>query len=226
MSLNNKQISRVQRSKAEAKENYDRMSRLYDWFAGIFEKKYEYRALRMLNIGQGEIVLEIGFGTGHCLKQMAERVGENGKVFGIDISSGMLHVSRKRLQKAGLSDRVDLYCGDALKMQFENNKFDSVFMSFTLELFDTPEIPEILEEIRRILKPGGKFGVVSLSKKKGNQGLIRFYEWVHNKYPRFVDCRPIFVEQSLKENGFEINQTRRVHLFGLPTEIVIGTKGV
>ncbi len=220
----NKEVSRVRRSKAEAKNYYDRISRFYDWIANIFEKKYEYRALRMLNVQQDEIVLEIGFGTGHCLKKIAKNVGETGKVYGIDISSGMVEVSRHRLKKAGLYDRAELYCGDALKMQFENNKFDRIFMGFTLELFDTPEIPKILKEIRRVLKSNGKLGVISLSKKKGNQKLIRFYEWIHNKFPRYIDCRPIFVEQSLDENGFEIKQTKTAHLFGLPAEIVIGTK--
>ncbi len=224
MSTLNSEITRVKRSKADAKATYDKMSRFYDWVAGIFEKKYEYKALKMLDIMQDEIVLEIGSGTGRCLKKMAEKVGHVGKVYGIDISSGMVDVSRKRLKNAGLIDRVDLYCGDAMKMQFRDNKFDSVFMSFTLELFDTPEIPTVLYETRRVLKPDGKIGVISLSKKKGNRKLIKMYEWLHNRYPRFIDCRPIFVEQSLQQNGFEINQTKTVHLFGLPVEIVIGTK--
>lgn len=41
---------------------------------------------------------------------MAELVGEEGKVYGIDISSGILEVSKRRLEKAGLLDRVELYC--------------------------------------------------------------------------------------------------------------------
>lgn len=58
-------------------------------------------ALKQLNIAGGETVFEIGFGTGHCLKQMAVLVGEEGKVYGIDISSGMLDASSRRVEKAG-----------------------------------------------------------------------------------------------------------------------------
>ena len=96
-----KPILRVTRTRAQAKESYDKMSSIYDFFAGPSERKYRDMALKRLNITRGETVLEIGFGTGHCLQQMAEAVGEAGRVYGIDISSGMLAVSRRRLEKAG-----------------------------------------------------------------------------------------------------------------------------
>lgn len=179
--------------------------------------------MELLDIKKGEIVLEIGFGTGHCLKKMAELVGDEGKVYGIDISSGMLEISKRRLQKAGLLDRVEMYCGDASKLPYGDNKFDAVFMSFTLELFDTPEIPKVLNEIRRVLKPGGRLGVVSMSKECDNV-LLRLYEWLHEKFPQYIDCRPIYVEQSIREARFEIKYKEEVRLFGLPGEIVIGIK--
>lgn len=224
MTSKNHEVLRVCRTKAQAKKAYDKISRFYDYFAGVFEKKYRDRTLELLGIKKGEIVLEIGFGTGHCLKKMAELVGEEGKVYGIDISSGMLEVSKKRLRKAGLLDRVELYCGDASKLPYEDNKFDAVFMSFTLELFDTPEIPKVLNEIKRVLKPSGRLGVVSMS-KEGRNVLLRLYEWLHEKLPQYIDCRPIYVEQSIREAGFEIKYKEKVRLFGLPGEIVIAVKG-
>ena len=59
-------VLRVTRTKAQAKASYDRMSPFYDYFAGVFEQKYRNAALKQLNIASGEIVLEIGFGTGHA----------------------------------------------------------------------------------------------------------------------------------------------------------------
>ena len=93
-------VLRVTRTRSQAKESYDRMSLFYDFLTGVFEQRYKNIALKCLNIRQDETILEIGFGTGQCLKQMAEAVGEGGKVYGIDISSGMLAVSRRRLEKA------------------------------------------------------------------------------------------------------------------------------
>jgi len=221
MNSKNQNVSRVDRTKAQAKKSYDRISHFYDYFAGGFERNYSNVALEQLNINEGETVLEIGFGTGHCLKQIAKSVGKTGKVYGIDISSGMLEEAKKRLEKASLMDRVELYCGDAVKMPYDEHLFDAVFMSFTLELFDTPEIPMILNEIKRVLKFEGRLGIVSMSKEDGKSILLKLYEWAHEKIPNYVDCRPIYVEQSLKEAGFEIKNKEKVKVFGLPLEIVV-----
>ncbi len=202
------------------------MSPFYDYFAGIFERNYRNLALSRLNIATGETVLEVGFGTGHCLIQMAESVGEVGKVYGIDISSGMLAASKRRLEKAGLLDRVELTCDDAMRMPYTDNKFDAVFSSFALELFDSPEIPQVLAEIRRVLRPNGRIGVISMSKESGASVSLKLYEWFHKRLPQYVDCRPIYVEQSVISAGFEIRYKERVSLLGLPGDIVIGTKPV
>ena len=90
MSENKSQISRVIRSKEKAKASYDKISKWYDILAGRFEKKYRDTGLQKLCAEEGEIVLEIGFGTGHCILALAQSVGNSGKVYGIDISEEML----------------------------------------------------------------------------------------------------------------------------------------
>jgi len=222
MDSKNHHVLRVYRTKVQAKRNYDKISRFYDCFAGGFESHYRNIGLELLNIKGGETVLEIGFGTGHCLMQIAKSVGKEGMVYGVEISSGMLEVTKKRLKKAGLLDRAVLYCGDATKMPYKEHKFDAVFMSFTLELFDTPEIPVILDEIKRVLKSEGRLGVVSMSREEGKSILFKLYEWAHKKFPNYADCRPIYVEQSLREAGIKIINSRKVKVYGLPLEIVIG----
>jgi len=214
----------VPRTKEEAKRFYDRISRVYDYLTGAFERKYAEMAVEHLSVEEGEAVLEIGFGSGHCLKRIAESVGKTGKVYGVDISSGMLEVTRRRLDRAQLMDRVELYCGDAASLPYGDNTFDAVFMSFTLELFDTPEIPSLLEEVKRVLKSMGRIGVASMSKENGESLLLRLYEWAHRKWPKYVDCRPIYVEQSLRDAGYEIRKKEKVKLFGLPGEMVVAVK--
>jgi demethylmenaquinone methyltransferase/2-methoxy-6-polyprenyl-1,4-benzoquinol methylase len=217
-------ISPVTRSKAQAKASYDRLSRFYDLFAGGFEQEARNRGLQRLQIQSGETVLEIGFETGHGLQWMAAAVGEEGRVHGIDLSSGMLAASRRRLAKAGLGQRATLLCGDASRLPYPDNYFDAVFSSFTLELFDTPEIPQVLAEIRRVLKPNGRVGMISMSKAHGASFLLKLYEWFHRKFPAYADCRPIYVERSIREAAFEIQSGERINLWGLPGEIVIGVK--
>lgn len=74
------------------------------------------------------------------------------------------------------------------------------------------------------MRPHGRLGVVSLSREDGDSILLKLYEWAHEKMPRYVDCRPIYVERSLAKAGFEIRSVEKVSLFGLPGEIVVGAK--
>lgn len=219
--MTNKEILRVYRTKEQAKRTYDKISRIYDLITGPFERKFRDMGLNQLDVKEGETVLEIGFGTGHCLEEIAKRIGENGKAYGIDISSRMLDITRKRMEKKRLADTVELYCGDAMSMPYEDNMFDVVFMSFTLELFDTPEIPAVLKEIKRVLKPKGRLGVASMSKEDGESWLLKAYEWIHKNFPVIADCRPIYVEKSIRDAGYSIKSREKIKLFGLPGEIVV-----
>ena len=214
-------ISRVNRSKEEARVFYSRISRLYDFSEGSFERKYIQMGVEKLSVKEGDIVLEIGVGTGESVIEFAKIVGDSGKVYGIDISEGMLDVTRMKLKKKGLLDRVELVNKDAVDLPFKDDFFDKVFMSFTLELFDTPEIPKVLSECFRVLKKGGHICVVSLSKKNSNV-MVRMYEWLHGIFPRMLDCRPIFVEEVLNNAGFKTVYSSVISMWGLPVEIVVG----
>jgi ubiquinone/menaquinone biosynthesis C-methylase UbiE len=152
---------------------------------------------------------------------LAEVVGDSGKVVGIDISRGMFDVAREKVAHAGLSPRVTLGQGDAAALPFEAESFDAIFMSFTLELFDNPEIPTVLTECRRVLKPGGRMGVVAMARDVYEDLPLRVYEWFHQHLPAYVDCRPIYVRSTLVEAGFQIENITRKWIWRLPVEICI-----
>jgi ubiquinone/menaquinone biosynthesis C-methylase UbiE len=219
-----KAILPVPRTKAEARRFYDRVSRIYGWMTGAFERKHGEKALELLSIRDGETVLEIGTGSGHCFEQMARLVGDKGGCCGIDISTGMLEVTKNRLLRSGLADGAGLCCADAAQLPFQDNSCDAILMAFTLELFDTPEIPQVLSETMRVLKPGGRIAVVSLSKEGEASTAMRLYEWAHRKWPRYADCRPIYVERSMTGCGYVVASRRRASMAGLPLEIVLANK--
>ncbi len=214
-------MRRVIRSKQEARAAYDRMARWYDALAGSSERRFIDLALQMLGTTEGQTVLEIGFGTGYAIQALARAVGDSGKVYGIDISDRMVDIARARLRKAELSGRASLSQGDGATLPFADHFFDGVFMSFTLELFDTPEIPVVLGECRRVLRVDGRVCVVAMS-KSGEAGLmVRLYEWAHDRLPAYVDCRPIFVQNALNEAGFRVLDAAMRSMWGLPVETVV-----
>ena len=218
-----KSITRVARSHEEARSFYNRISPIYDFSEGMFEKKYIHMGLQKLSVCEGDVILEIGVGTGESVLEFAKLVGDSGKVYGVDISEGMLAVTHMKLSKANVLGRVELINIDAVHLPFTDGFLDAVFMSFTLELFDTPEIPKIVSECYRVLKKDGRIGIVSLSKKI-DTGMSRMYEWFHGLFPKMLDCRPIFVEDALNDAGFTVQDTSLIFMWGLPVEIIVGKK--
>jgi ubiquinone/menaquinone biosynthesis C-methylase UbiE len=217
-----KNVTRVERSKESARVTYDKLSKWYDLLAGSSEKKFADFGLQKLDAKAGEKILEIGFGTGNSIVSLVGCVGKTGKVYGVDLSSGMFRVARNKLKKNGIPDRVELQCADAMHLPYPDNFFDAVFMSFVLELFDTPELPLVLHECKRILKSNNRIGVVALSKH--DKLSVRLYEWFHVRFPAYVDCRPIFVSKTIEQAGFQIVNKTEMVMWGLPVEIVIARK--
>jgi len=218
------EVSRVTRSNAESKAAYDRMSRWYDLLTGGSEKKFREAGLEKLDAREGEVILELGFGTGHCISALAKAVRDSGKVYGIDISEGMLGITSERLAKAGLSKRAELTCDDATALPYPDNFFDALFMSFTLELFDTPVIPVVLHQCKRVLKDGGRICVVAMSGSTNPGTMMKLYEWAHRNFEKYVDCRPIFVEQVLEDASFNILDATTLSMWGLPVKTVLAVK--
>ena len=216
-------VLRVFQSKAETKAFYNKIAKVYDLLSEQSEQPMREKGLAQLAAQPSEQILEIGFGTGHCLVDLARAVGAEGKVFGIDLSEEMLARSQELLEREGLADRVELTCGDALSLPYNDNSLDGIFTSFTFELFDTPEIPLVLAEWKRVLKPGGRLAVVALS-KVGKQGIvIKVYEWTHKHFPNLMDCRPIYVEKAIAAATFEIKEVHVDHMW-VPVEIILAEK--
>ena len=216
-------VQRVFQSKSETKAFYNKIAKVYDLLAEHSEEPVRQAGIDMLAASETENLLEIGFGTGHSLVAIAKAVGPHGKAYGIDISEEMLKHTRTLAEREQLADRLQLHCGDATRLPFADDSMDGIFMSFTLELFDTPEIPRVLAECKRVLQPGGRIVVVGMSNEDAHGVIFEIYEWSHCHFPNFVDCRPIFVRRALEAAGFFIRQCEKMSMW-VPVEIVSATK--
>ena len=206
-------------TREQTRQNYDRMSRWYDLFAGS-EKKFTETGLQILGVKAGERALEIGFGTGTSLATMVRQAGGSGLVAGVELSPGMIEAARKRLQAAGSERSAQMIQGDGTLLPFVSNSFDALFLSFTLELFNDAEIPILLDECHRTLKREGRLGVVSLTRR--DVLACHIYEWAHKQWPVLLDCRPIELRKSLETGGFRIQAAKLQTMWGLPVEIALG----
>jgi len=210
-------------SRRQTRAFYNKIAKIYNLLSDRFERPMRIKAFQLLEVQPGERILEIGCGTGRALMKLAQAVQSGGCAYGFDLSSNMLKASRAVLLKENLIDWSGLSCVDAVNLPVRSESIDGVFMSFTLELFDTPEIPQVLRECMRALRPHGRIAVVGVSKEGKRRAAIRAFEWMHRHFPSLMDCRPIYIQRALTDAGFRI-QTSCCERAWTPIEIALGIK--
>ncbi len=206
-----------------AVSNYDKLSRWYDLMSGPFESRWRDLAVRRLNLAAGQTVLEIGCGTGRGLIRLAEATETTGRIYGVDLSGGMCRVARTRVARSGRPE-VAVIQGDAAALPFASGSFSAVFMSFTLELFSSEVAAPVLTECHRVLQASGRLGVVTLEQRGPATSIMRLYGWASERFPKWIDCRPIPVADWLSGHGFHLTEMIQGSIGGLPVAIVIAQK--
>lgn len=108
--------------------------------------------MELLKIGEGHRVLDVGCGIGIQAQTMATLVGSQGKVTGTDLSQVMVDIARQRTALSALP--VEFLTADALTQPFPNHTFDRIRTERVLLYIK--DIPAVLAEFKRLLRPGGK----------------------------------------------------------------------
>ena len=118
-----------------------------------------------LNLPEDSHGLDNACGIGLQAIILAEEVGPNGHVTGLDISSEILNVARKIIDEAGVSERVTLKQGDVAALPFENETFDWA-LSIDAVGYGPGNTLHLLDEMKRVVKSGGMIAVAAWSSEK------------------------------------------------------------
>ncbi|KAE8373663.1 S-adenosyl-L-methionine-dependent methyltransferase [Aspergillus bertholletiae] len=121
--------------------------------------RHEHYLAYKLGIKRGVEVLDVGCGVGGPAREIARFTGC--QVVGVNNNGYQIARATHHTQKAGLAEQVSFVKGDFMNLDFPDNKFDAVYVIEAT--VHAPSLQKVYEQIFRVLKPGGRFGV---------------YEWV------------------------------------------------
>ncbi len=147
---------------------YDVMN---DLMSGGLHRAWKAYTVMVANLREGSQVLDIAGGTGDLSLAFARKVGTTGRVVHTDINEAMQRVGRDRLVDAGVL-LPTLVC-DAESLPFPDSHFDVVSVAFGLRNMTHKDVA--LQEMCRVLKPGGKLLVLEFSKVA--KPLSKVYDW-------------------------------------------------
>lgn len=105
------------------------------------------------SLKKGEVVLDLGSGAGFDAFLASAKVGETGKVIGIDMTDEMLERARTNAERGGF-DNVEFKKGDIEKLPIESNSIDAIISNCVINL--TPDKEKVFKEAFRVLKTGGR----------------------------------------------------------------------
>ncbi|WP_167615403.1 bifunctional demethylmenaquinone methyltransferase/2-methoxy-6-polyprenyl-1,4-benzoquinol methylase UbiE [Maribellus sediminis] len=153
-----------QNKKGQVEEMFDNISPKYDLLNHLLsvniDKLWRKHTINKLKPFKPERILDIATGTGDFAIAASKRI--DAEIVGIDLSEGMLNVAREKIAKRKLGDRISVLKADSENLPFEDAVFDAAIVGFGVRNFENLKIG--LQEILRVIKPGGVFYVLEFSK--------------------------------------------------------------
>ena len=154
----NKAPQRVQGIFDGLAKDYDKMN---DIISLGTHRSWRAKTMASIDIPKNGQILDVAAGTGDWTIALAKELGDKGHVTGFDLSPEMLAVAREKVREAGVSFWVTLTQGNAMELPYEDDTFDLVTIGFGLR--NLPDTEKGLQELYRVLKPGGQLVVLETS---------------------------------------------------------------
>lgn len=202
-----------------AEQFYDRLGIGHDR-AEIYEGLAKKQGLVRLDLSRGQRILNVGVGTGKEHLQLQAAVGPAGAAFGLDRSAVMLRLAYSRTG-------APLCQADARRLPYASASVDRLFSSYMLDLLAAPDLSGVLAEFRRVLKPGGRMVLVSLTEGVDwrSRALVVAWKTAFRLNPIWCGgCRPVQLATLVQNTGFTSVQREVVVQLGVPSEIIVAER--
>ncbi|MBT8253605.1 MAG: bifunctional demethylmenaquinone methyltransferase/2-methoxy-6-polyprenyl-1,4-benzoquinol methylase UbiE [Flavobacteriaceae bacterium] len=149
--------------KQQVTDMFDTISNEYDGLNRVIslgiDVKWRKKVVDLVSATHPESILDIATGTGDLAIALANSGAK--RIVGLDLSEGMLSVGRKKIEKKGLTNGIEMIVGDSENLIFEDNSFDAITVAFGIRNFENLE--KGLSEILRVMKPNGIFVILETS---------------------------------------------------------------
>lgn len=160
---------------------FDSIAHRYDFLNQLLSlgihKGWRKKSIQLLQTQQPKTILDIATGTADFAIEAMRLKPE--KVVGVDISSGMLELGRKKIEKLGLQQKIELKLADSENLPFADNSFDAITVGFGVRNFENLE--KGIRDMHRVLKPGGRMIILEFSKPRAF-----FIKQVYTFYFRYI----------------------------------------
>jgi len=151
--------------KGQVSTMFNRIAPYYDFLNRLLslgiDTTWRKKAIRKLKADQPQLILDVATGTADVAMETARQLDPE-KIVGIDISTQMLDIGRRKIKKNGMDTIIELQEGDSENLPFADNTFDAVTVAFGVRNFE--HLEKGLTEMNRVLKPGGKLVVLEFSR--------------------------------------------------------------
>lgn len=177
---------------------YARFSNVYDaLFKRFFYPRIKH-AITYMDIKPGERILDVGVGTGLSFSVFPKHC----KVVGIDLSQEMLKKAKEKID-ANRLDNITVLGMDAMKVGFEDDSFDKVFISHVVSV--VPDPYQVMSEVRRVCRKGGQ--VVIVNHFKSRNKLVETFEKITNPICEKIGWRnDLCLNEFLAKSGLSIKK--------------------
>lgn len=169
--------------KEQVEEMFDNIAGKYDLLNHVLSMKIDVlwrnKLVKWMSEDAPKLVLDVATGTADLA--IAVEKGTKAKVVGLDLSQQMLNVGIIKIKKLNLDGRISMQKGDAENLEFEDNHFDAVCVSFGVRNFGNLE--KGLSELRRVVKEDKSVFILEFSKVEGFFGSFYMF-YFKNVLPR------------------------------------------